>query len=171
MGNPLVRFCEGQESTGVWTRYCGTVAKAGGKRRRRTSSCSAGRLLPTRSEVWQARDTKLDRDVALKVLPEAFTSDPDRLARFEREAKVLASLNHPNIGGIHGLEDSGDVRARVQASRIALAVILAGLSLWPALPSAQQPQPTLGQEGKDAPWVSRPQVLVDTMLEMAAVRL
>ncbi len=49
-------------------------------------------------EVWQAHDTKLDRDVALKVLPEAFTSDPDRLARFEREAKVLASLNHPNIG-------------------------------------------------------------------------
>ena len=47
-------------------------------------------------EVWQARDTKLDRDVALKVLPEAFTSDPDRLARFEREAKVLASLNQPN---------------------------------------------------------------------------
>ena len=64
-------------------------------------------------EVYQARDTKLDRDVALKVLPEAFTSDPDRLARFEREAKVLASLNHPNIGGIHGLEDSGDVRALV----------------------------------------------------------
>jgi len=46
-------------------------------------------------EVYQARDTKLDRDVALKVLPEAFTSDPDRLARFEREAKVLAALNHP----------------------------------------------------------------------------
>ena len=49
-------------------------------------------------EVYQARDTKLDRDVALKVLPEAFTSDPDRLARFEREGKVLASLNHSNIG-------------------------------------------------------------------------
>ncbi len=46
-------------------------------------------------EVYQASDTKLDRDVALKVLPEAFTADPDRLARFEREAKVLASLNHP----------------------------------------------------------------------------
>jgi len=57
-------------------------------------------------EVWQARDTKLDRDVALKVLPEAFTSDPDRLARFEREAKVLASLNHPNIGSIYGLEEA-----------------------------------------------------------------
>jgi serine/threonine protein kinase len=64
-------------------------------------------------EVYQARDTKLDRDVALKVLPEAFTADPDRLARFEREAKVLASLNHANIGGIHGLEESGDTRALV----------------------------------------------------------
>ena len=57
-------------------------------------------------EVYQARDTKLDRDVALKVLPEAFTADPDRLARFEREAKVLASLNHPNIGTIYGLEEA-----------------------------------------------------------------
>ena len=57
-------------------------------------------------EVYRARDTKLDRDVALKVLSEAFTADADRLARFEREAKVLASLNHPNIGGIHGLEDA-----------------------------------------------------------------
>jgi serine/threonine-protein kinase len=55
-------------------------------------------------EVYQARDTTLDRDVALKVLPEAFTADPDRLARFEREAKVLASLNHPNIAAIYGLE-------------------------------------------------------------------
>ena len=58
-------------------------------------------------EVYRARDTKLDRDVALKVLPQAFTDDPDRLARFEREAKVLASLNHPNIGAIHDLEESG----------------------------------------------------------------
>ncbi len=49
-------------------------------------------------QVYQATDTKLNRDVALKVLPQAFTDDPDRLARFEREAKVLASLNHPNIG-------------------------------------------------------------------------
>ena len=64
-------------------------------------------------EVYRARDTKLDRDVALKVLPQAFTDDPDRLARFEREAKVLASLNHPNIGGIHGLEDSEGIGALV----------------------------------------------------------
>ncbi len=64
-------------------------------------------------KVYRARDTKLDREVALKVLPPAFTADPDRLARFEREAKVLASLNHHNIGSIYGLEDSGDVRALV----------------------------------------------------------
>ena len=64
-------------------------------------------------EVYQARDTKLDRDVALKGLPEAFTADPDRLARFEREAKVLASLNHPNIGSIYGLEEAEGVRALV----------------------------------------------------------
>ena len=64
-------------------------------------------------EVYRAHDTTLDRDVALKVLSEAFTADPDRLARFQREAKVLASLNHPNIGGIHGLESAGDTQALV----------------------------------------------------------
>ena len=57
-------------------------------------------------EVYRARDTKLSRDVALKILPEIFALDPDRLARFEREAHVLASLNHPNIGTIYGLEES-----------------------------------------------------------------
>ena len=64
-------------------------------------------------EVYRARDTKLDRDVALKVLPQAFTDDPDRLARFEREAKVLASLNHPNIGHIYGLEEAAGQQALV----------------------------------------------------------
>ena len=64
-------------------------------------------------EVYRARDTKLDRDVALKVLPEAFTADPDRLARFEREARVLASLNHPNIGSIYGLEEAEGQKALV----------------------------------------------------------
>ena len=61
-------------------------------------------------EVYRARDTKLDRDVAIKVLPEDFATDPDRLARFEREAKLLASLNHANIAAIYGLEDEGDQR-------------------------------------------------------------
>src|SRR6187401_3066780 len=64
-------------------------------------------------EVYRARDTKLDRHVAIKVLPETFTSDPDRRARFQREAKVLASLNHQNIAHIHGYEESRGVHALV----------------------------------------------------------
>jgi serine/threonine-protein kinase len=57
-------------------------------------------------EVYRARDTRLKRDVALKFLPESFASDPERLGRFQREAEVLASLNHPNIAAIYGLEES-----------------------------------------------------------------
>jgi serine/threonine-protein kinase len=64
-------------------------------------------------EVYRASDTKLHRDVAIKVLPEAFASDPERMARFSREAQVLASLNHPHIAAIHGLEESGGRRALV----------------------------------------------------------
>ncbi len=64
-------------------------------------------------EVYRATDTKLKRQVALKVLPAAVTADPDRLARFQREAEVLASLNHLRIAQIHGLEDAGSVRALV----------------------------------------------------------
>ena len=61
-------------------------------------------------QVYRARDTKLDRDVAIKVLPEAFVADLDRVARFEREAKTLASLNHPNIAAIYGLEEGPAVK-------------------------------------------------------------
>src|SRR6186713_2347322 len=64
-------------------------------------------------EVYRARDATLNRDVALKVLPPAFILDPDRLARFKREAQVLASLNHPNIGAIYGFEESGTDQALV----------------------------------------------------------
>ena len=64
-------------------------------------------------EVFRARDTKLNRDVALKVLPDSFASDADRLARFTREAQTLAAINHPNIAHIHGFEESGGVRAIV----------------------------------------------------------
>ena len=64
-------------------------------------------------EVYRARDTKLGRDVAIKILPPAFTADPDRLARFEREARMLAALNHPHIGAIYGVEESDGVRALV----------------------------------------------------------
>src|SRR6202790_306505 len=64
-------------------------------------------------EVYKARDIKLDREVAIKVLPTALARDPERLARFEREAKVLASLNHPNIAQIYGIEESNTGRALV----------------------------------------------------------
>src|SRR5712691_8923661 len=64
-------------------------------------------------EVYRASDAKLKREVAIKVLPEAVAKDHERLARFEREAQVLASLNHPNIGTIYGVEDSGGAPALV----------------------------------------------------------
>ena len=93
-------------------------------------------------EVYQARDTKLDRDVALKVLPEAFTSDPDRLARFEREARVLASLNHPNIGGIYGIEDTTDTKALVlelvEGPTLADRIAQGPIPVDDALPIAKQ---------------------------------
>ena len=93
-------------------------------------------------EVYQARDTKLDRDVALKVLPEAFTSDPDRLARFEREAKVLASLNHPNIGSIYGLEEAAGVKAivleLVEGPTLADRISKGPIPVDEALPIAKQ---------------------------------
>src|SRR6266705_2832731 len=64
-------------------------------------------------EVYRARDTKLGRDVAIKVLPANFTNDPERLARFQREARMLAALNHANIATIYGLEQSGSVTCLV----------------------------------------------------------
>jgi serine/threonine protein kinase/Tol biopolymer transport system component len=78
-------------------------------------------------EVYRARDTKLGRDVALKVLPRAFTSDPDRLMRFEREARLLAALNHPNIAAIYGLEEgplSGPAAAGHDAGPWVRALVL-----------------------------------------------
>src|ERR1700730_708795 len=65
-------------------------------------------------EVYRARDTKLKRDVAVKVLPPAFANDPDRMARFQREAEMLASLNHPNIAAIYGVEDRALVMELVE---------------------------------------------------------
>jgi eukaryotic-like serine/threonine-protein kinase len=64
-------------------------------------------------EVYRARDIKLGRDVAIKILPESFADDPERVARFDREARTLASLNHPNIGQIHGFEESHGIKALV----------------------------------------------------------
>ena len=93
-------------------------------------------------EVYRARDTKLGRDVALKILPELFASDPDRLARFTREAQTLAALNHPNIAHIHGLEESGGVRALVmelvEGEDLAQRLVRGPIPLDEALPIARQ---------------------------------
>jgi serine/threonine protein kinase/Tol biopolymer transport system component len=93
-------------------------------------------------EVYRARDTKLNRDVALKVLPESFTADPDRVARFTREAHVLASLNHPNVAAIHGFEDRGGVHALVlelvEGPTLADRIAHGPLALPEALPIARQ---------------------------------
>ena len=69
-------------------------------------------------EVYRARDTRLQRDVALKILPDAFASDPERLARFEREAQVLASLNHPHIAAIYGLDEFASAGLQTRRSEL-----------------------------------------------------
>ena len=93
-------------------------------------------------QVYQATDTKLKRQVALKILPEAFSADPERLARFQREAEVLASLNHPNIAAIHGLEEADDTRALVlelvEGPTLADRIKKGPIPLDEALPIAKQ---------------------------------
>ena len=93
-------------------------------------------------QVYQATDTKLNRQVALKILPEAFAEDPDRLARFQREAQVLASLNHPGIAAIYGIEESDDTRALVlelvEGPTLADRVAQGPIPVDEALPIAKQ---------------------------------
>jgi serine/threonine-protein kinase len=89
-------------------------------------------------EVYRARDAKLNRDVALKVLPEAFASDADRLARFTREAQVLASLNHANIGAIYGVEEGALVLELVDGPTLADRMAQGPMSIGEALPVARQ---------------------------------
>ena len=89
-------------------------------------------------EVWKATDTKLGRDVAIKILPDAFANDADRMARFEREAKVLASLNHPNIAAIYGVEDRAVVLELVEGPTLAGRIARGPIPLDEALPIAKQ---------------------------------
>jgi Tol biopolymer transport system component len=93
-------------------------------------------------EVYRARDTKLNRDVAIKVLPEIFASDPDRLARFTREAQTLAALNHPNIAQIFGIEESSGTRALVmelvEGDDVSAVIARGPIPLAEALPIARQ---------------------------------
>src|SRR5882672_11926644 len=93
-------------------------------------------------QVYRARDTKLDRAVAIKILPEAFAHDADRLARFAREAKTLASLNHPHIAGIYGLEETDGVSALVlefvDGEDLSQLIARGAIPIDEALPIAKQ---------------------------------
>src|SRR5499425_3493679 len=93
-------------------------------------------------KVWRAHHIALNRDDALKVLPDAFASDPDRLARFRREAQVLASLNHPNIAHVYGLEQSDGVQALVmelvEGETLADRIAQGPIPVDEALPIARQ---------------------------------
>jgi len=109
-------------------------------------------------EVYRARDTKLNREVALKVLPFAVAHDSDRLRRFEREAKIVASLNHPNIAIIHGLEQAGDVHALVmelvEGEDLSQRLAHGAMPLQDALPSqsksAKPSKPRMNTESSTA---------------------
>jgi serine/threonine protein kinase len=93
-------------------------------------------------EVYRAMDTRLKRQVAVKILPSSLAADPDRLARFQREAEVLASLNHPNIAAIYGLEESGGLTALVmelvEGEDLAQRIARGAISIDEALPIAKQ---------------------------------
>src|SRR5436189_4877074 len=89
-------------------------------------------------EVWRATDTRLNRDVAIKVLPDAFAQDADRMARFTREAQVLASLNHPNIAAIYGVEERALVIELVEGPTLAERIAQGALPLEEALRIARQ---------------------------------
>jgi serine/threonine-protein kinase len=89
-------------------------------------------------EVWHATDTKLNREVAIKILPEVFAHDADRMARFQREAQVLASLNHPNIAAIYGVEERALVMELVEGPTLADRIAAGGVPLDEALAIAKQ---------------------------------
>src|SRR6187402_1276014 len=98
-------------------------------------------------QVFRARDTRLNRDVAIKVLPELFTRDPDRLARFTREAQTLAALNHPNVAQVYGVVDlpsaagshaTGLVMELVEGEDLSAIVARGPMPLADALPIARQ---------------------------------
>jgi eukaryotic-like serine/threonine-protein kinase len=89
-------------------------------------------------EVYRARDTKLGRDVALKVLPESLARDPERIARFEREAHVLASLNHPNIATVYGFEAGAIGMELVEGPTLAERIGGLTMALNEALPMAER---------------------------------
>ena len=108
---------------------------------RRLGAFELGSLLGVggMGEVYRARDTRLGREVAIKILPASFRADPDRLARFEREARILAALNHPHIAAIYGFEDADGVRG--------LVLELVEGDAGRAIADARQPAPAATRRG------------------------
>jgi serine/threonine protein kinase len=115
-------------------------------------------------QVWRATDTTLGRQVAIKILPDAFAADPERLARFEREAKTLASLNHPHIAAIYGFEKSPGMHALVmelvEGDDLSQRIARGAVPLDEALPIAKQiaaPRRTWRRSKRAGPpWTSAP---------------
>ena len=108
-------------------------------------------------EVYRALDTKLGREVAIKIIPETFARDADRMMRFAREARVLASLNHPHIAAIYGVEERALVMELVEGPTLAERIAQGPIPLEEALPSACRDRPckTIGDFSLDAgfrPW-------------------
>ena len=108
-------------------------------------------------EVYKARDAKLDRDVAIKVLPASFAQDADRVARFTREAKTLASLNHPNIAAIYGLEGTALVMELVEGDDLSQRIARGAIPLEEALPIAKQTRGSARSGARAGHHPSRPE--------------
>jgi serine/threonine protein kinase len=120
-------------------------------------------------EVYRARDTKLNRDMALKILPEAFAADPDHLMRFTREAQTLASLNHPNIAAIYGLEHNALVMELVEGEDLSARISRGAMPIEdvPQLTAFDSPLAVLGRRRflvglrEEAPATPAPNVILN----------
>jgi len=118
--------------------------------------------------VYRARSKRLQRDVAIKVLPDLFAADPERLARFEREAQVLASLNHPHIAAIYGLEESQDVGAGFsRPTRALILELVEGDTLAEPIAAGGPKGPPLRTEGQGRGGSSGPPIPIDEALSIA----
>ncbi len=125
-------------------------------------------------EVYRARDTKLDRDVAIKILPAGFATDPERLARFEREAKTLASLNHPNIAHIHGAEDVPSTSSGQAGTRAIVMELVDGEDLSQCIargPMALAQALTIGRQIAEAMQTAHDHGIIHRDLKPANVKV
>ena len=117
MSQPRLARCSNSSNSGLSSRVTLSLSTRGTTLGNYEVSVLLGK--GGMGEVWRASDTRLGRDVAIEALPPEFSEDVDRLSRFEREAKVLASLNHPHIAAIYGLEASAGTRLLSSSSSMA----------------------------------------------------